>query len=131
MTTCTRRLAVKCLALAPAAALSLVGSPARGETSASERRRIERLLQAVESDTAVTFDRNGTRVGGRDAARFLRAKWSRQVQEVHTAEDFIAKIASRSSTSGRAYRVCMQPAHCSDAGPWLAALLRQLDGQAP
>lgn len=98
---------------------------------AQERQRVERLLRAIEAETALRFERNGTRVSAPDAVRFLRAKWDRHAQGVTTAEAFIERIASRSSTSGRPYRVCAQPGSCTDAGPWLGALLQRLEGQAP
>ena len=79
----------------------------------------------MERQPGVTFERNGRRVSGRDAVRFLRAKWQHQGQGVDSAEAFIEHIASRSSTSGRPYRVCEADGACVDAGPWLRQLLAQ------
>lgn len=110
--------------------LAAATSHAQAQAPAAERQRIEALLRAVEADTTLRFDRNGTRAGSRDAVRFLRAKWARNEALVHSAESFIDQIASRSSTSGRAYRVCTAPTNCSDAGPWLHALLRRIEAPA-
>lgn len=96
-----------------------------------ERQRIERLLQAVERQATLTFDRNGTRVDARDAVRFLRAKWALDSREVHTAEAFIERVGTRSSTTGRSYLVCDGARGCTESGPWLTALLRTLDGPRP
>lgn len=123
-----------CAALA-LAALALAVGPARAQGPASmpaqERQRIETLLRAIEADTVLRFDRNGTQANGKDAVRFLRAKWARNEAGVLTAEAFIDHIASRSSTTGRPYRVCVKPTDCTEAGPWLKAFLRRLEGQAP
>lgn len=124
---CTRR--AWCRGLA-AAAIGLAVPAAHGQLPPAERQRIERLLNAIEQDTSVRFDRNGTRVGGADAARFLRAKWARNEAGVDSAEAFIERIASRSSTSGRPYLVCAGEADCTEARVWLSARLRSLDNQS-
>lgn len=103
---------------------------AHPQPSARERQRIERLLRGVEADPRVRFERNGVQVDGRDAARFLRAKWERFGSGVDTAESFIERIGSRSSTTGRAYLVCTGDNRCDEAGAWLRALLFRLDAQA-
>ncbi len=117
-------LAALALALGPASAQSPAAMPAQ------ERQRIETLLRAIEADTALRFDRNGTQANGKVAVRFLRAKWARNEAGVLTAEAFIDQIASASSTTGRPYRVCVKPNDCTEAGPWLKGLLRRLEGQA-
>lgn len=91
-----------------------------------ERDRIEQLLAGMERETGVQFERNGRRVSGRDAARFLRAKWGRYGEGVDSAEAFIDRIASRSSTTGRPYRVCPVGGKCVEAGPWLRRRLARL-----
>ncbi len=103
---------------------------AHPQPSARERQRIERLLRGVEADPRVRFERNGVQVDGHDAARFLRAKWERFGSGVDTAESFIERIGSRSSTTGRAYLVCTSDTRCDEAGAWLRALLVRLDAQA-
>ncbi|MGC4366553.1 DUF5329 family protein [Hydrogenophaga sp. R2] len=114
-------------ALLAAAALAVMARPAAAALPTRERERIEGLLEAMERQTDLQFERNGRRASSRDAVRFLRAKWERYGAEVDTAEAFIDRIASRSSTSGQPYRVCPKSLSCAEAGPWLRGLLQQLD----
>lgn len=125
---CNRRRWGQVLAVAAAA---VAGGAACAQMPAREQQRIEQLLRALEREPSLRFDRNGTRVGGADAARFLRAKWARSTPPVDTAEAFIEQIGSRSSTSGRAYRVCTSESRCVEAGPWLREQLERLDKPRP
>lgn len=117
--------------LLSAAGLWLVAQPAAANPAPGERDRIERLLRAMERQTDVNFERNGRLASARDAVRFLRAKWERHGSDVDSAEGFIERIASRSSTSGRPYRVCPKASACVEAGPWLRSLLQQTDEARP
>ncbi len=103
------------------------GTLARAAMAEFERQRVERLLAAMARAEGVGFERNGRRVSGTDAARFLRAKWDRHGSGVATAESFIDQIATRSSTTGQAYRVCTADGACTEAAPWLRQRLREVD----
>ncbi len=96
---------------------------AQAAPAAPEQRRIDILLDAVAADRDSRFVRAGVEYTGADAARFLRAKLQAQGDAVRTAEDFVERIASRSSTTGRPYRVCRAAGGCVDAGEHLRALL--------
>lgn len=89
------------------AALALIALTlsAHAAISAHERARIESLIAAVEKLQDAVFVRNGKAYNPATAAKFLRAKWDDRAKDVLTAEDFIDKIATRSSTTGRAYLV--------------------------
>jgi hypothetical protein len=81
---------------------------AGGEASAlpdSERRLIEALITSVEQLRDARFIRNGKDYSAPDAARFLRTKWESREAEVRSAQDFIEKVATRSSTTGRPYLI--------------------------
>jgi hypothetical protein len=108
------------LAVVMAAAMQPV---AQAAPAAPEQRRIDILLDAVAADRESRFVRAGVEYTGADAARFLRAKLQAQGDGVRTAEDFVERIASRSSTTGRPYRVCRSAGGCVDAGEHLRALL--------
>jgi len=88
-----------------AAALALPFSSTAGELPAEEAGRIEELIAAVEHQTDAAFIRNNRAYDSAVAAEFLRRKWRAQADRVGSAEDFIAKVASFSSTSGRAYLI--------------------------
>lgn len=109
-----------------AALLVLLPGLASAAPEATEQQRIDRLLQAVAADERSRFVRSGTAYVGKDAARFLAAKLQSRGRQVRTAEDFIEQVASRSSTTGDAYRVCSADLRCVDAGPHLRALLQQV-----
>jgi hypothetical protein len=70
-----------------------------------ERDAIERMIAAVESLTDATFVRNGRSYSAAAAARFLRGKWNANEDAVRSAEDFIEKVGSFSSTTGTVYLI--------------------------
>jgi hypothetical protein len=70
-----------------------------------ERQRLEALIGKVERRSDATFIRNGRSYGAVAAAQFLRGKWRSHEAEVCSVEDFIVKVASVSSTSGKPYLV--------------------------
>ena len=51
------------------------------------------------------FIRNDRSYDAATAAEFLRRKWRRHAAEVRSAEDFIDRVATGSSTTGRPYRI--------------------------
>lgn len=104
-------------------------APSRAAPGAGEQHRIDALLDAVAADRHSRFVRSGVEYSGADAARFLRAKLQAQGASVQTAEDFIERIASRSSTTGRPYRVCRTEGACVDAGEHLRAMLPRVAGR--
>jgi hypothetical protein len=77
----------------------------RGRGVVTEREKIERLLAAIESAEGDVFIRNGVEHAAEDAAEHLRSKWQAAGEQIKTAEEFIDKIATKSSLSGEAYRV--------------------------
>lgn len=115
--------------LAAVAALALLAArtAAGAALPPAEAARIERLLQAVAAEPELRFERNGRQVDGADAARFLRAKWQSHGAGVSSAEAFIDQVATRSSTTGRAYRVCAPDGRCVEAAGWLRERLRAAD----
>lgn len=94
----TALLALALFAIAPQAA------PAAG-ASAAEVRRIEALIASVENVRDAKFVRNGKAYDPAAAAKFLRGKWRHQARDIDSAEEFIDKVATRSSTTGRIYVV--------------------------
>ncbi len=67
--------------------------------------QIEALIAAVERMTDAAFIRNGLTYDSTVAAEFLRRKWRAKASLVGSAEEFIEKVASFSSTSGRPYLI--------------------------
>jgi hypothetical protein len=88
-----------------------------------EGRRIDALLDQVARQTDVKFVRNGTAYDAVTAAKFLRGKWERQKDEIATVGDFIDKIATKSSTTGKPYRIRFKDGREIDCAPFLRQLL--------
>jgi Family of unknown function (DUF5329) len=72
---------------------------------ATERQKIEALIQFIASSKDVQFVRNGRVYDATVAAKFLRGKWAANDDEVKTARGFIDKVASFSGTSGEPYLI--------------------------
>jgi len=71
---------------------------------AAENEEIEYLLAYIESSGCV-FVRNGKEYQAGEAREHLAKKYRHVKRHMQTAEDFIDRIASRSSISGRQYTV--------------------------
>ena len=108
-----------------AAALLLSGAIA-GAASDAETRKIQALLAGVERLDA-TFVRNGKTYDAKTAAEFLRRKWKANDADVATAKDFIEKIASKSSTSGKPYLIRFKDGREVQSGEYLRAELAKLE----
>ncbi len=65
---------------------------------------IEHLLGFVETSDCV-FTRNDTAHSAEDAADHLRLKYRRGLRYIDSAEDFINRLASKSSWTGKPYTV--------------------------
>jgi Family of unknown function (DUF5329) len=79
----------------------------------------------VANDASHQFERSGTRYTGSQAARFLRAKWEAKGGHIQTAEQFVEQIASRSTTTGKPYRVCNAADRCVPASEHMNQLLKR------
>ena len=73
--------------------------------SNTETKKIEFLLKEVEQLKGAKFWRNGSSHSPKQAADHLRMKWEKAGKSIKTAKDFIDKIASKSSTSGKPYEI--------------------------
>jgi len=120
----SRRAGVVCSVLL----LIVVSVPvSAAERPASEHQKIEALLQHVEHLTDAVFIRNNQAYNAKTAARFLRGKWGATQAEITTAQDFIAHVASVSSTSGQPYRIRFKDGREIPSGAYLTTVLKQLE----
>ncbi len=78
---------------------------------ASVDAELEFLLDAVEQSDC-TFTRNGSEHTAASAAAHLRMKYRRAGSRVNGADQFIERLASRSSLSGKPYTL-----QCGEAAP--------------
>lgn len=72
------------------------------EVPATADREIQHLFEFV-AQSGCSFERNGSSHDSADAADHLRLKYRRGSRYVNTAEQFIDRLASESSWSGKPY----------------------------
>jgi hypothetical protein len=92
-----------------------------------EKKRIEALIKYVEGLKDAKFVRNGKEYDAETAGKFLRGKWENREKEVHSVDDFIEKVASKSSTSGKAYMIRFNDGREQKSADFLRARVKELD----
>ena len=108
------------------AALALLALPAWGGDASAE---IDALIARVALARGVVFIRNGSEHTAAEAAAHLQRKRAAAGSRIHTAEDFIDAVGTRSSITGIAYRVRLPDGRTLDSATWLRGLLREVRGQ--
>jgi len=103
--------------------------PLHATTALTEKAKIEALIANLESKTDATFIRNGREYNSKDAAKFLRGKWQAYEKQIKTADDFIAKAATVSSTTGKPYLIRFKGAAEIRCGDHLTAQLKKLKAE--
>jgi hypothetical protein len=126
MTRFSRRCAGAALLIATAWTATLA-APA-----ATTRAEVAHLIDYVASP-GCQFNRNGTWYDGAAARKHLQDKYDYLARRdmVPDAEAFIARAASSSSMSGKAYLVKCGNAAPVQSGPWLTQELQRLRAGAP
>jgi hypothetical protein len=116
------------LALAGARSVHAADTAAPGP---AEEQTIEALIASVARLGDATFLRNGKSYSAADAARFLRGKWRSRRSEVGSAEDFIERVASFSSTTSKPYLIRFADGRELSSAEYLRAELAKLRAGAP
>ena len=116
---------MKSTAMAVFLLLALVASAA-GAREPKEEERIGRLIAAVEGQQGAVFIRNGEEYDAKAAADHLRLKLKAAGDRVRTAEEFIRLCGSKSSISGRPYRIRFADGKMVDAETFLKTFLNTL-----
>jgi hypothetical protein len=93
----------------------------------TDQEKIERLLEAIESAEGDVFIRNGGEHSAKDAAEHLRTKWQAAGSENKSVDDFIDKIASKSSLSGEPYHVRLADGKDVLASDYLKSKLSEIE----
>jgi len=128
-----RRLGVRLLAFGLACVCTVTAAAAPPPVA---EREIDALLAALQASPC-RFQRNGSWYPAAQARAHLQRKYDylRKRDLVASAEQFIERGASRSSSSGEAYRVACPGQPEQDAATWfaqqLAALRRHAASAAP
>ncbi|EAS1760772.1 hypothetical protein BH012_22910 [Salmonella enterica] len=105
--------------------------PAFAKLNAHEEARIEAMLQALSQKQDLVFIRNGSEHTCEEAVSHLRLKLSNTRNRIDTAEQFIDKVASSSSITGKPYLVKLPNKENEEARPFLHELLAQTDEMLP
>ncbi len=102
---------------------------ARAAPSPVEQARIDKLIRHVELQKGMVFIRNGSEYTCEQAAQFLRGKMESMGKEVATAREFIERIATRSSMSGKPYQIRLADGTLLPAAHYLTDQLKRIESQ--
>ncbi len=107
-------------------------SAARADSKLDDRASTEtiELIRRVETSGCV-FIRNGDKHSAKEAADHLATKVKRADKKRLSAENFIAKIASKSSMSGDPYMMIFPDGREVKSGDWLTEQLADIRRNPP
>jgi hypothetical protein len=97
------------------------------ENKTEETKKIELLLARLEAMQNVVFIRNGKEYSSNKAADHLHLKWKKAGRRVKTAEDFIELCGSRSSISGKPYKMRFPDGRIENSAVVLKELLKKIE----
>ncbi len=95
--------------------------------SLTEQQKINALLDSL-TTSGVTFIRNGEAHDGAAARKHLEDKL-KDTKDVNTAEDFITKVASVSSHTGKPYLVKLKNGSEMESNTWLHQKLNEIEAK--
>lgn len=101
--------------------------PAYAKLNPHEEARIEAMLNALAQQKDLTFIRNGDAHNCDEAVSHLRLKLGNTRNRIDTAEQFIDKVASSSSISGKPYIVRIPSKTDENAQLYLHTLITETD----
>ena len=84
--------------------------------------KVHSLIQSIRASEC-TFVRNNKEHSAEDAAQHLEMKFNRAKRRIKSAEQFIEKVASKSSLSGKPYLVRCPNMEDTQAARWFAGQL--------
>lgn len=116
----------RCLLIGAAGVLAAI---AHAAPPPHEQSRIERLIRYVEAQKDMKFVRNGSEYSCTDAGKFLRGKLEAMGAEVTTAREFIERIATKSSMSGKPYHVKFTDGRMIPAADFLGEELKRMEAK--
>ncbi|MCC8362736.1 DUF5329 domain-containing protein [Lysobacter sp. A6] len=87
---------------------------------------IDALIDKVAHAKGVVFIRNGTEHTATEAAQHLARKRKAAGDRIKTPEQFIDKLGSRSSMTGKSYRVRLPDGREMDSATWMTGLLEEV-----
>ena len=105
----------------------LLTLPAFAKLNAYQEARINAMLDALAQKKDLIFVRNGDAHTCEEAVSHLRLKLGNTRNRINTAEQFIDKVASSSSITGKPYIVRIPGKSDENAQPYLYALIAETD----
>lgn len=96
------------------------------EPAKTETQKIERLIEHVGKLGEAKFIRNDVEYDAASAEKFMRAKWKSMGSDIKTAMEFIEKIATKSSTTGKPYLIRFPDGKERKSGEYLIEQLKEL-----
>lgn len=93
----------------------------------TEAQKIEQLINYIAHLEGCKFIRNGTEYAPTDAANHLRLKLKKGGNAKMTAKEFIDKLASESSMSGKPYQIKWKDGKVYIIKPFLLRELERID----
>jgi hypothetical protein len=79
--------------------------PDQQPSALTEPRKVELLIETIRDLKDATFVRTGQEHGPETAAALLQYRWNRDKEQLKTADAFIQKAATKSSTTGQPYLI--------------------------
>lgn len=125
-----RKIALLCFVILLAHLATNVWAASSPQPQDIEQQKIHYLLDKVASSDAI-FIRNGQEYKGADAKAHLERKLKYAGSRIHTAEDFIAYVADKSSFTGKPYMVKKPDDTQVTANAWLHEQLKNWPTKKP
>ena len=100
-----------------------------GVVSADTQQEINHLLAFV-ANTTCQYERNGTVYDGARAEKHIKRKYEYFKDKINSAEDFIKYSATKSTMSGKQYKIHCENIATQNSSDWLLDELKKYrDGQ--
>ena len=94
------------------------------DVAEGQRAEVRHLIQYVK-DSACRMDRNGTWHSGKEAAEHIEKKYDYFKDDIKSTEDFIRLSATKSTWSGKLYRVQCDGEAIETSRQWLLRELKK------
>jgi hypothetical protein len=95
-----------------------VWTDSRADVPETQKPEVQYLLDYL-GDSGCQMERNGSKHDAREAVKHIKKKYDYYKNDIKTTEDFIDRSASRSSLSGRPYKVLCPGKEARPTADWL------------
>ena len=97
---------------------SFLPCESRADVPKAQKPEVQHLLNYLKN-SGCQMERNGSKHDAQEAVAHIKKKYEYYKDDIKTTEDFIERSASRSSLSGRAYKVHCPGEEARPTGDWL------------